>query len=156
MGELGAIIGRILVGLLILAGVAIGINIAISKINIGTTQENLITLRMQVQHFFHGTNYNGLTNEIAIKAGLVPQTFVKDDSLKNAWGGDITLSSDTSNGTFNIELSNIPQNECTQLARFQGEAWSGIAINGADIDFKDVASIADACGETNTVTYISR
>ena len=156
MGELGPIIGRLLIGLLIIGAAAIGINSAYSKINIGTTQENLVVLRMEVQKFFTGSSYADLSNDVAINAGLVPQSFISDNSLKNAWGGDITLSGDASNGTFSIELTNIPQSECTQLARFQGDAWESIAVNGAELDFEDVAAIANACDETNTVTYTVR
>ncbi|MDM8217343.1 type 4 pilus major pilin, partial [Desulfovibrio piger] len=137
MGELGPIIGRLLIGLLIIGAAAIGINSAYSKINIGTTQENLVVLRMEVQKFFTGSSYADLSNDVAINAGLVPQSFISDGTLKNAWGGDITLSGDASNGTFSIELTNIPQSECTQLARFQGDAWEGIAVNGAELDFED-------------------
>lgn len=156
MGELGPIIGRILIALLIIGAAATGINYAYGKLNIGTTQENLVILRMQVQQFFTGTNYADLTNDVAINAGLVPQAFMKDDGLKNAWGGDVTLTGDASSGTFAIELTNIPQSECTQLARFQGDAWEGIDVNGTPVDSDDVASIANACGETNSITYTAR
>lgn len=156
MGELGPIIGRILIALLIIGAAATGINYAYGKLNIGTTQENLVILRMQVQQFFTGTNYADLTNEVAITAGVVPKAFVTDSGLKNAWGGDVTLSGDASNGTFAIELTNIPQNECAQMARFQGDAWERIDVNGTPVDSDDVAAIATACGENNSVTYTAR
>lgn len=156
MGELGPIIGRILIALLIIGAAAVGINTAYGKLNVGNTQENLVILRMQVQQFFAGTNYSALSNDVALNAGLVPQGFVKDSVLKNAWGGDITLSGDASNGTFAIELTNIPQSECTQMARFQGDAWESISVNGTYVDSDDVASIATACSETNSITYTVR
>lgn len=156
MGELSGIIGRLLISLLIIGAIAGGINYGISKLNISTTQENLVILRMQIQQFFSGTSYGDLSNEVAINAGLVPETFVTDNGLKNAWGGDVTLSGDASNGTFAIELTNIPQSECTQMARFQGDAWEGIDVNGTPIDSDDVAAIANACGETNSITYTVR
>lgn len=156
MGELSGIIARLLIGLLILSAIAGSVTYGTSKLNISTTQENLITLRMQVQQFFSGTSYGDLNNEVASNAGLVPQAFVTDSGLKNAWGGDVTLSGDASNGTFSIELTNIPRSECTQMARFQGDAWEGIDVNGTPIDSDDVAAIANACGEINSITYTVR
>lgn len=156
MGELGPVIGRILISLLITAAAAIGINTAYSKLKVGWTQEDLVVLRMQVQQLFIGTNYSGLSNEVALNSDVVPQGFVKDGAIKNAWGGDITLTGDASNGTFDIELANIPKSACTQLASFQSEAWEGIHVNGTPVGVDDVAGIANACGETNTITYTVR
>ena len=47
-------LGAILVGLIILAGAALGLNSAFSSSKLGETEQNLITLRMQVQQMFSG------------------------------------------------------------------------------------------------------
>lgn len=156
MGHLLGSLGGLLVGLIILSGAATGLYLAFSKSNIGTTQENLIILRMQTQQFFSGTNYDGLSNDVAIRAGIVPRSFIKGNVLRNAWGGDITISADTANGMFSIDLTNIPQEDCTQLARFQSDSWARVSVNGADIDPADAIAVTDACGSNNTLTYTAR
>ncbi len=157
MGHILGALGGLLVGLIILAYSAGGLSSAFSKSNVASTQEGLIILRMQAQQFFVGTNYDGLNNEVAIRAGIVPDTFVKGDALRNAWGGDITLSADEANGRFSIELGNIPQADCTQLARFQSDSWASVSVNGADIDPSDPVAVTDACsGNANTIAYTAR
>lgn len=146
-------LGSILIMLVVIASVASGLYMAFSKTNVANTEEDLIVLRMQTQSFFVGTNYDGLSNEVAMKAGIVPKGLIKGENLRNAWGGDVTLSPDTTNGQFSIELGNVPQEECTQLARFQNDAWVGVSINGSEIDPTDPAAVATACGDTNTITY---
>lgn len=156
MGHILGVLGGLLVGLIILSGAASDLNSAFSKNNIANTQQNLVTLRMQTQQFFSGTNYEGLTNDVAVKAGIVPESFIKGNVLRNAWGGDLELSANAANGMFNIELTNIPQEDCTQLARFQADSWAGVSVNGADIDPSDAVAVTDACGSNNTLTYTAR
>ncbi len=150
-------LGNLIIGLLIIGAVAVGLYAAFSKSNVATMEQNLVLLRMQTQQFFFGTNYDNLDNEVAIKAGIVPKAFIKGDTLKNSWGGDVTLSSDTSNGTFTVEIDNIPQDACIQLARFQPDSWQSVSINGAEIDATDVVGITDACSQdTNTLAFTAR
>lgn len=150
-------VGAIIVGLLLIGAAAFGLYSAFGKSNVATMEQNLVLLRMQTQQFFFGTNYDNLDNETAIKAGIVPKAFLKGETMKNSWGGDVTMSSDTANGTFTIEMDNIPQDACIQLARFQPDSWETVSVNGADIDATDVAGIADACGQTvNTLAFTAR
>lgn len=156
MGHILGALGGLLIGLIVLAGAASGLFSGFSKSNVASAEENLIIMRMQTQQYFNGTNYDGLSNQVAIKAGIVPEAFVKGEQLRNPWGGDITLSSDVNNGTFAIEMTNIPQVDCAQLARFQADAWVEVAINGGVIDSSDPAAVTNACGETNIITYTAR
>lgn len=156
MGHIIGVLGGVLVGLAIIAGAASGLYSAFSKNNIANTEENLVLLRMQTQSFFLGTNYDGLSNEVAINAGIVPEGFLRGGAMRNAWGGDITLTPDSANGQFSIEMANIPQQECTQLARFQGDAWASVSVNGSDVDPADPSAISQVCGTTNTLTFTAR
>ena len=156
MGHILGSLGSILIGLVLLGGSATGLFLAFSKSNVATVEENLVIMHMQTHQVFYGTNYDTLTNEVAIKAGIVPKAFIKGDQLRNPWGGDITFSSDAGNGTFSIDLGNIPQEDCVQLVNFQPDAWAGVAVNGGEVDLGDPASATNACGETNTITYTAR
>ncbi len=152
-------LGAILVGLIILSGAALGLNAAFSSSKLGETEQNLITMRMQIQHMFSGSaDYTGLDNALAIKAGLVPKPFIKGDALKNAFGGDVTLTPVVGSAAFSIKLTNIPQDECTKLARFQTDAWLSIDVNGNTIDRLNatVADIVNNCADTNIITFTAR
>ena len=92
MGYILGALGAILLSLLALGYAASGLHSGFTKSNVASMEENMIILRMQTQQFFNGTNYDGLSNEVAIKAGIVPEAFIKGDQLRNSWGGDITLA----------------------------------------------------------------
>ena len=95
-------VGALIVGLLLISAAAFGLYSAFGKSNVATTEQNLVLLRMQTQQLFFGTNYDNLDNDVAMNAGIVPKSFIKGDSMKNAWGGDITLANDADNGQFSI------------------------------------------------------
>lgn len=156
MGHLLGAVGALLLGLIVLAYSAGGLSSGFSKSNIAQTQEALVLLRMQTQQFFNGTNYSGLDNDVALRAGIVPEGFVRGDTLRNAWGGDVTLTADETNGAFSVELNNIPQADCTQLARFQSDSWVSVSVNGSEIDPSDPVAVTDACGDSNTLLYTAR
>lgn len=150
-------IGGLLVALVVIGSAAYGLYSAFSKNNIASTEQALVTLRMQTQQFFFGTAYDNLDNDVAMTAGIVPEALIKNNAMRNAWGGDVTLSSDNAAGTFSIELTAIPQDACVQLARFQTDAWESIAINGGDVDTSDVTAITGACQDgDNTVAFTAR
>ena len=79
-------VGAIIIGLLLIAAAAFGLNSAFGKSNVATTEQNLVLLRMQTQQLFFGTNYENLDNDVAMSAGIVPEAFMKGDSMRNAWG----------------------------------------------------------------------
>ncbi|MGE4293565.1 MAG: type 4 pilus major pilin [Desulfovibrio sp.] len=153
-------LGAILVGLIILAGAALGLNSAFSSSKLSETEQNLVTLRMQIQHMFSGSSdFTGLDNDLALKAGVVPKSFIKGNVMKNAFGGEITLAPVTADAAFSIELTSIPQEECTKLAKFQTDAWLGVTVNGNEIDrLSDtlVTDIVSSCEDSNTILFTAR
>ncbi|EHJ48816.1 PilS domain-containing protein [Solidesulfovibrio carbinoliphilus subsp. oakridgensis] len=153
-------LGAILVGLIVLAGAALGLNAAFSSSKLGETEQNLVTLRMQVQHMFSGNaDYAGLDNALALKAGVVPKSFIKGEYLKNAFGGEITLAPVSTDAGFSIELTSIPQEECTKLAKFQTDAWLGVDVNGHEVNrLSDtvVSDIVGFCEDSNTILFTAR
>ena len=157
MGHILGALGGLLVGLIILAGAGSGMYLAFSKANVATTEENLVLLRMQTQQFFAGTNYDGLSNEVALAAGVIPSAFLRNNVPTNAWGGAITLTPDTETGTFTITLEQVPKSECAQLARFQPDSWKSIKVGSAEVDTTQAESATTACsGDTNTLIFEAR
>jgi hypothetical protein len=115
---------------------------------------------MQIQHMFSGAaDYTGLDNDLAIKAGVVPASFIKGSVLKNPFGGDVTLTPVTEDAAFSIALTSIPQEECTKLAKFQADAWLGISVNGNEVDRLSSTLVTDVvsyCEEDNTISFTAR
>jgi hypothetical protein len=153
-------IGCILVGLIVVGMAAFGINSAFSSSKLGDTEQNLLTMRMQIQQLFSGnSDYSSLDNDLALNAGVVPKAFIKGTSIKNPFGGDITLTPVSSDAAFSIELTNIPQDECSKLAKFQSDAWLSIDINGNEVDKSSstlVSDIVSYCTDSNSITFTAR
>ncbi len=168
MGHILGALGGILVGLIVLGGAAGGLYSSFSKSNVAATEENLILTRMQIQQFYSGTNYDGLNNTMAIKAGLFPKAFLRGSGTSatamNAFGGAITLAADTTNSRFSIKLDAIPEEECMQLARFQSDAWDEVKVNTTSVieantnKTADPTTVSSACtaNKSNSITYYAR
>ncbi len=148
----------LLVTLVVIAGAAVYLNSGFSKSKVVSLEQGIVTMRMQIQQVFSASpDYSGLDNATAIKAGVVPKSLVKGNDLKTPWGGEINLSTNDANGSFTIELSGIPQDECTQLANFQADAWLSVQVNGNVLDSDNtVADIVNSCTTTNTIAYEAR
>lgn len=149
------VLGALLIGLVVIAASAVYLNSGFSKSKVVSLEQDIVTMRMQVQQLFSGSSdYSGLDNTTAIKAGVVPKSLIKGSSLKTPWSGEITLSANASNASFLIQLSGIPQEECTQLAKFQSDAWLSVGINGTSLsEDKTVSDIVANCSSSNTIVY---
>jgi len=152
------VIGALLIALVVIAATAVSMNSGFSKSKIVTLEQATVTMRMQIQQLFSGSSdYSGLDNPTAIKAGVVPNSLIKGSSIKTPWGGDMTLSSNSSNASFTITLSAIPQEECTQLAKFQSDAWLSVEVNGTTLSSSNtVNDIVSSCSTNNTIVYEAR
>ncbi len=152
------VLGALLITLVVVAGAAVYLNSGFSKSKVVSLEQDIVTMRMQIQQLFSGSSdYSGLDNETAVKAGVVPKSLVKGNDLKTPWGGEINLSTNDANGSFKIELSGIPQDECTQLARFQADAWLSVEVNGNALESDNtIADIVASCTANNTIAYEAR
>lgn len=149
------VIINLLIALFIIAAVSAMGAMGYSYLRLSTTEQSLVTLKLQTQDLFSGTDYTGLNNDVAIASGIVPETFLKGNILKNAWGGNLTLTPIPANATFSIELSDIPKSVCPRLARQNEHGWKNIFVNGNDIIDADVPTITASCVDTNTLTFIA-
>lgn len=151
-------LGVLLIVLVVIAGSAVYLNSGFSKSKVASLEQDIVTMRMQIQQLFaSSSDYSGLDDTTAIKAGVVPRNLIKGSRLKTPWGGEINLSTNDSHGSFTIELSGIPQNECTQLAKFQTDAWLSVSVNGNILDSDNtITDIVNACTKSNTIAYEAR
>lgn len=150
------IIGLV-IGLFILAAVGKMSGKGFSASKLAETEQNLLVMRSEIQGLFSGsTDYSGLDNALVIKAGIAPKSFIKGANLVNAWGGAVTIASNSVDATWSIAFTLIPQEECTKLATFQPEAWLLVDVNGTTIEGGDVTSVTASCSTSNTITFTTR
>ncbi len=125
----------------------------------------MASLQSQVRALFQSQPNFGTANigDLLISANAVPSAMQNDadndganDSLVNAFGGDVTVTGATDQ--FEIEVTDVPVNVCTRMAPFDelgnGVIGTGIAeiSDGTDTD-ADGLTAADAATfcETNAV-----
>lgn len=127
--------------------------------NVLQFQSEIIQLSSRVSSLFTGSSgYGDLTNEIAIKGGAVPKTLIKGSNLVNAWGGTITLSPADDESSFFIEITNIPDEECSQLAGNQVNNWISLSVNSSVLsDDSSTSDVINLCNAgKNTLKYEAR
>lgn len=147
----------LIIAIVVIGGAAKMASKGFSSSKLADTEQNLLVMRADIQGMFTSSNdYTGLDNSLVIKAGLAPKSFIKANALVNAWGGDINIATDASNASWSIEFTNIPQEECTKLAVFQPDAWLSVSVNGSDVSGGDVSAATSSCGESNTITFVTR
>lgn len=183
--EAGYSLLEIMVALAIVAGVVFSV-LSMSSIvgtdsKIQTFTADFMGLAAKVQTYYSNTNsFSGIEEQNLINAGLVPQGLY-NPALKGATGtnavfktpwGEMKISSVDSNsgvtdGTFQFELSTLPQDVCNRLGGFVANStfWELMSINGTEVYNVDntatgnlIDSVATACatGNKNTITYQAR
>ena len=139
-----------IIGVLSVGGIA-GYSKAMNKYKINKTTDQVSMLVANLRTLFSSQgNYDGLTNAKAKKFGVVPNdmyTSVSGDDIKNAFGGDVTITADkarngdaSSNEAFTIRYDGLSSEACVTVAT--GDWGSGQASG----------LIAIGAGETATLT----
>lgn len=127
--------------------------------NVLEFQSEIIQLSSRVSSLFTGAaGYSDLSNEIAIKGGVVPKNLIKGSEIINAWGGTINLYPADDNSSFFIEVTDIPDEECNKLVSGQASSWVSISINSSDvIDNASTSDIINLCSnDKNTLKFEAR
>ena len=150
--------GTLLFYLIMLAGGALIVAMLFGGGKLSEIQQGVSAIRMNVQQMYTSSlDYTGLTNDLAIKSGLVPQKLVKGGAIVNGWGGAVTVATGDDTGTFTITVASIPQDACTKLATFQMESWLTVEVNNTAIARDSaIAAAADNCQASNTIVYTAR
>lgn len=150
--------GSMLLYLIMMAAAAVLVYSLMSSSKLASTNQGLMSLRLQIQQLYSGgSDYAGLDNDLALKSGLVPKSFVRGAKMQTPWGGDVVLSASSDGTSFAISLSEIPQEECTKLATSQLDSWSSVSVNGTPIEkATGASSAARSCNDSNTIVFTSR
>lgn len=152
--------------------------------NVAETKQYLMTAVTQIQQMYSGETYatikSDLTNAKQIALGLWPKEYFRNNSIHNAWGGQITIdvgtiSSGSSGATssaageyFKITFTGLPMKSCVDMAQF-GTDWVGVQINSATMHVTNDSVSTDAgklvtakaanaecqAGSKNTIVYVS-
>lgn len=151
---------ELMLGLLIIGAGLIGIvglyNVNSSK---SATQEeirNLDAIRGGVKELYgSAAAYTGVSNTILTNAGVFPDKMKKGASVKNVWGGDVTVAVDGGDSTkFTITYALVPKENCLKLGAANPSAWVSAKVGATSIT--DVATANTACAAaTNTLVFTS-
>ncbi len=150
--------GAMLFYLIMLAAAGGLVYALLSGSKLSSAEQSLNTLRLNVKQLYSSaSDYSGLSNAVAQKAGIVPQAINKSNGIKNDWNGDITLSPGTDPNTFEIEYKLISKDACTRFASYQAGSWVSVTVNGTVIpqDSGMVSSIANVVKDSNTIIFLS-
>lgn len=125
-------------------------------------EQALASLRMKTIAVFSASvdGYAGLDNDIARRAGIIPESMQRGNTVRNAWGGELEIAeADGDASSFTITLYGVPEKDCISLAVFQREAWDTVSVNGNDINIDDgVGTAGGYCesGNGNVLMYTAR
>jgi len=139
-----------------------------NKLNQGINQ--FVTLQSGIRSLYAGQpNFSGLTTTIVTSANAAPpDMIVSAGTLRNAWGGAVTVANSTDQ--FTISSARIPKNSCVKMVTLNPGGTGGSGINqiaapggtftstgsgSSVIPVSATAAIA-ACngsGDSNTITW---
>lgn len=106
-----------------------------------TTYNNAISQTIGVvantrSYFATFGSYKGLTNSVAIKANIFPESMIisipGNKMIKNTWNGSIILSESSSGDSFSKTITRVPQKACKRLIseKIIGGNILYISVNG--------------------------
>ncbi|MCT4625662.1 type 4 pilus major pilin [Halodesulfovibrio sp.] len=151
------IVIALIIGLVALASIGLGVASALENMKIGDTESEISTLRMQTKQLYKSSpDYTGLNNAIAEKAGVIPDSMLKSNGIRNSWNGNVSVVTGDDPNTFVLTLEAIPLNACVKLATFQNGSWKEVSVNGSSISQDNIVSeAAGQCDDENTLAFTS-
>lgn len=99
------------------------------------------------------SNFTSLSNTVLIDAKKVPDSMLSGATIKNPWGGDVTVAvNGTNSGRFDITQAGVPAEGCLKMATSNSKIVA-LSINGSAQTIPvDAGLAASSCsGATNTI-----
>ena len=119
-----------IVGVLSIGGIS-GYSKAMAKYKVNQTLDQISMLVTNIRSTFgNQASYESLSNTVLVTYGLVDNDMSHgktDGTLKNAYGGTITVSTADSNLAFTVKYENVPTNACANIA---SSNWGDSAASG--------------------------
>lgn len=127
-----------------------------------TAYEDVMAVRNAINSTYQNVPvYNNMTNSRLVATQALPNRLVNGNNIYHSFSGRINVSaSDYSGGTrniFNIELVNIPENACSELAtKRYGKNFVRLRVNNNNISLPaDPMQALSRCnqGDNNRITF---
>jgi prepilin-type N-terminal cleavage/methylation domain-containing protein len=157
----------ILIGGLILAGIASGVNKAMGGQRSNSEISHVQSMSTAVKKIYAGrATYNGLSNTVARQMNAVPGEFfgAAAGDITNRWGGTVTVApvalSGINDAGFTMTVTNVPEFECKEVIPALDSVTLSVTVGGNSVKAvnasTDISSLATECaagGGANTLVY---
>lgn len=109
------------------------------------------------QDFRGSSDYSSLSVANMIKRHRIPEKMVASPTtLKNAWGGDVTLTGAV--GTITLTENNIPASQCMNMAYDLNSLFRNITVGGTAVKTNgsqiNQSALDTACGAADELTLV--
>lgn len=146
-----------IIGVLSIGGIA-GYSKAMAKFRVNKTLDQISMLVMNIRSLYSANiNYEGLTDEIAIKMGIIPRDMLPSgtteadaSSIINAYQGQVRIGSANIGGTdrsFYITYSGLTRDACVSIATADWGSQAGSGLQSIAIKAGDAATAGEAIDE---------
>ena len=157
MSELIGTLIKLGIALFLVAVVVVMGALGFKKSEVATAQQRLATITANIKNLYaNSSTYDGLTTDVAIKAGVFPGDMVAGNTVYNKWKGRVEV---TGSGTeFTVEYQGVPKDACINLlSNFKDGSLVAIKVNGTELNTTTPtpADATSACNQAqNTIDWI--
>jgi len=118
-------------------------------------ESQLLHVQSKTRSVFQNSDFSDLDTSVALKNGVFFPDMVRGSEVVNAFGGKVELGKGATSSEMKITFTKVPPESCGQFTMAQG-SWSGVEVNGSEVETNSVASVTDACSQDdNTVAFKS-
>lgn len=150
----GFTLAEILLVLGIIALISIAVFILYPKVemsqDIGESLKKYTLITSNVEDFFGGRDFDGLSASAVVSAGVLQQ-----DDLTSPWGTIGLTPSGTGNQDFHVDFNEVPQDACIALIAALEPLSSTVQVDTTVIKSPtvayDITAVAAACVNTTSV-----
>ena len=142
----------------VVAGVALSYSSVKSKNDQQRAMQSIQMLRANIEQIYANGVYTGLSNEVLVKAGVVPGELLAGSNIKTRWG-DVTCAAD-GESQYTITVSNLDPQACRSIANLSTTSWAKVTVGDTDIFDRSTneaitpSTLLSACeGASNTVVF---
>ncbi|EAO4079518.1 prepilin-type N-terminal cleavage/methylation domain-containing protein [Salmonella enterica subsp. enterica serovar Glostrup] len=156
-----------IVGVMVLAGAAAGINKLFVANNVSTEAQNIqsIAANMKTVASSEGGYDSIASNKEAIDLHVFPTNMkINGTDVRNVWGGSVTVAGTAD--SYTLTYPSVPAEECIQIAsKLRNASWDSVATapdtaSGSDATANagitpttTLADIQTACGTKGKITF---
>ncbi|EHR5723645.1 type 4 pilus major pilin [Salmonella enterica] len=156
-----------IVGVMVLAGAAAGINKLFVANNVSTEAQNIqsIAANMKTVASSEGGYDSIASNKEAIDLHVFPTNMkINGTDVRNVWGGSVTVAGTAD--SYTLTYPSVPAEECIQIAsKLRNASWDSVATapdtaSGSDAAANTgitptttLADIQTACGTKGKITF---